>query len=74
MYPIGTGTRVKNKSGIQIILVLKVLRQNRIPAMAAGCLNRASEDAAAVENSEDSARAGRIILAALSRVPESRST
>ena len=29
---------------------------------------------AAVENSEDSARAGRIILAALSRVPESRST
>ena len=37
-------------------------------------LDRASEDAAAVENSEDSARAGRIILAALSRVPESRST
>ena len=37
-------------------------------------MNRASEDAAAVENSEDSARAGRIILAVLSRVPESRST
>ena len=37
-------------------------------------LERASEDAAAVENSEDSARAGRIILAVFSRLPESRST
>ena len=37
-------------------------------------LDRASEDAAAVENSEDSARAGRIILAVFSRVPESRIT